>query len=283
VTLKAIASDDEDLQGWTEIRLTRRLAAPILGDLYVLSVGVSQYRNSQFNLKYAARDADAFANLWKQTEGSLYRRVVVTRLVDAQATAANVRAALVRLAQTATDRDGVALFLSGHGVQQPTPKGESYYFAPHEVNPTQLSRTALPWTVFHETLRKARAKRVLLFLDACHSGNALGARQANNEQLLGELLKRQAGVLVFASSRRTEFSYEVKAKQHGAFTAALIEGIGEGRADLDIGSGRDGVITSEELQTYLRTRVPQLTGNLQTPICPLMGDFGEPFPLARAR
>ena len=75
----------------------------------------------------------------------------------------------------------------------------------------------------------------------------------------------------------------VSEKQHGAFTSALIEGIGEGRADIDIGGGRDVIINVEELLAYLRARVPQLTGNLQTPTCPLIRDFGEPFPLARVK
>ncbi|HTE17730.1 MAG TPA: hypothetical protein VK689_05035 [Armatimonadota bacterium] len=57
-----------------------------------------------------------------------------------------------------------------------------------------------------------------------------------------------------------------------------MEGIGEGRADLDLGAGRDRVVNVEELLTYLRGRVPQLTGNRQTPTCPLLTDFGEPFP-----
>jgi hypothetical protein len=90
-------------------------------------------------------------------------------------------------------------------------------------------------------------------------------------------------VLVFSSSRGSESSYEDDALHHGAFTAALLEGIGEGKADLAIGGQRDGNITAEELLVYLRLRVPQLTKNRQTPTCPLIYDFGEAFLLARAR
>ena len=69
----------------------------------------------------------------------------------------------------------------------------------------------------------------------------------------------------------------------GAFTAAILEGIGQGKADFDIGGQKDGTITAEELLAYLRARVPQLTGNLQTPTCPLLRDFGEASPIARMK
>ncbi len=279
VTLKAVAYDAEGLRGWTAINLTRPITGPVIGDLYMFTVGVSRYKTPQFNLKYAARDADAFADLWKRAEGTLYRRVVTARLTDTQATAANVRTTLSNLLATATDKDTVVLFLSGHGIQ--VKEGE-FYFATFDVDLARPAETALPWMVFQDTLAQTKAKRVVLFLDACHSGHSLGGQQANTERL-AELLVKRAGVMVFASSRGSEFSYELAEKQHGAFTAALMEGIGEGKADLEVGSGRDGVINVEELLTYLRARVPQLTGNQQTPTCPLMRDFGEPFPLAKVK
>jgi uncharacterized caspase-like protein len=288
VTLKAIAYDDEALQGWAELHLTRTLAAAAgphaaaPGDLYVLAVGVSQYRNPDYNLKFAAADAEAFAGLWKPMEGTLYRHVIVRRLTDSQATQANVRAALFKLFEAATNTDTVALFLSGHGVQV----GEGqFYFATSDIDaatPERVEETALPWKTFQTTLAKVSAKRVCLFLDACHSGNALGARQAGNERL-AEALARRGTALVFTSSRGGEVSYEDPALHHGAFTAALLEGIGEGQADVPIRGRRDGNITAAKLLTYLQTRVPELTGNRQTPSAPLIYDFGETFLLARTR
>jgi uncharacterized caspase-like protein len=87
--------------------------------------------------------------------------------------------------------------------------------------------------------------------------------------------------MVFASSGRSQYSYEYPELQHGAFTAALLEAIRDGKADFEIGGERDGNITAEELYTYLRVRVPRLTNNRQTPTCPLRQDFGDPFTLAR--
>jgi hypothetical protein len=288
VTLTAVAYNGQRLQARDTVRLTRDGAAAVpyasnSGTLYVLAVGVSRYRNSNYNLKYASRDAATFADLWREQGGSaLYRGVSVISLTEANATAPRVRAALFQILERATENDTVALFLSGHGVQV----GDAeYYFATHEIDATtapRIAETALPWKVLQTTLAAVKARRVLLFLDACHSGNALGTRQAENERM-AELLVKRAGVMVFASSRGSEYSYELDAARQGAFTAALVEAVAGGKADLEVAGRRDGTVTAEELLVYLRARVPQLTNNRQTPSCPLLRDFGDAYPVARAR
>jgi uncharacterized caspase-like protein len=106
--------------------------------------------------------------------------------------------------------------------------------------------------------------------------------QADSERLAEALVKR-AGVMVFASSRGTEYSYELDNLMHGAFTAALLEGLGDGKANLEIGGQKADSISAEDLLAYLRRRVPQLTDNRQTPSCPLIRDFGDAFPLVQVR
>ena len=77
----------------------------------------------------------------------------------------------------------------------------------------------------------------------------------------------------------SEYSYEFDSLGHGAFTQAIIEGLGEGKANFTVGGSTGTVISAEEVLAYLRLRVPQLTENQQTPSCPLLQDFGDPFPL----
>lgn len=280
VTLTAVAVDDQGLESREELRVDRSGQAA-RGKLLVLAVGVSRYRDGRLNLKYAGEDAAAFAEIWRAGAGSLYSGVEVVRLADEQATAPGVRAALFKLLETASEKDTVVLFLSGHGVR--LPDGE-YYFATHEIDPASPARvgeTALKWTALETALESLRARRVLLFLDACHSGDVLPGTQASNERL-AEALARHAGVMVFASSRGREYSYELEAEKHGAFTAALLEALGQGKANLEIGGRRDDAVTTAELLAYLSARVPQLTGNRQNPTCPLVRDFGDSFPLLPA-
>ena len=282
VKLTAVAYDDQGLTTREDVQVDRAGGAGAPGRLLVLAVGVSRYRDERLNLKYAGRDAHAFAEMWRSGAASLYGGTEVVTLSDDQATAAGVRAALFKLLETAAEKDTVTLFLSGHGVR--LDDGE-YYFATHEIDTSSQGRvaeTALKWTALATTLESLRARRVLLFLDACHSGGVLPGIRASNERL-GEALAKHSGVMVFASSRGSEFSYELDAQKHGAFTTALLEALGEQKANLEIGGQRDEVITSAELLAYLSARVPQLTENRQNPTCPLVRDFGDAFPLLRTR
>jgi uncharacterized caspase-like protein len=246
----------------------------------VLAVGVSSYKNPDYALRFARQDAEAFAEIWKGRAGGLYAGVKATVLADDHATATELRSALFRLQEQATERDSVMIFLSGHGVQD----GDRYYFATHEVEATKprIGETSLPWTALQTALAGIRARRVAMFLDACHSGRALGALQGNTDRM-AELLVKQSGVMVYSSCRGTEVSYELDDRMHGAFTAALIEGLQEGKANLEINGRRSATITAEDLLAYLRRRVPELSENRQTPACPLLRDFGDAFPLAAAR
>ncbi|MEN8220731.1 MAG: hypothetical protein ABFS56_31145 [Pseudomonadota bacterium] len=85
--------------------------------------------------------------------------------------------------------------------------------------------------------------------------------------------RRQANlhnVIVLASSSGAGVSHEDPSWGHGAFTKALIEGLG-GKA---IGYNK-GVVKLSYLQDYVRERVPELTDNLQRPMIPRMTGSGE--------
>jgi len=64
------------------------------GTAYVLAIGVNNYENAQYNLKYAAADAQDFAEEVRrqQTQLGKYERVEVVPLTDSDATKANILA-----------------------------------------------------------------------------------------------------------------------------------------------------------------------------------------------
>jgi uncharacterized caspase-like protein len=114
-------------------------------------------------------------------------------------------------------------------------------------------------------LSKVEAKAVL-FLDTCYSGQLrLGRGQPDAlpdiTKLANELADADAGVIVFASSTGRERSLELEQFQQGAFTHALLEGIG-GQADYT----KDWFIAISELETYLAERVKGLTKGQQKPV-----------------
>jgi hypothetical protein len=90
----------------------------------------------------------------------------------------------------------------------------------------------------------------------------MGARRgaADINAVVNELASAENGAVVFASSTGRQYSLEDKSWGNGAFTKALVEGIG-GRADYH----DKGKITINMLDLYLSERVKELTGGKQTP------------------
>ena len=69
----------------------------------MIAVGVNEYANSQYNLKYAVADAQSFAEEVQSPASQIGRfdRVEVVPLLNDNATKANILAALRRLAGAA--------------------------------------------------------------------------------------------------------------------------------------------------------------------------------------
>ena len=269
LNLRAVVYDSEKNKFDAAVTVRRSKVAPVLNDLYVLCVGVSQYRNPNYNLNFAAADANAIASLLKAQQGRQYSQVHVNVLTDRQATAQGIRAALKAL-QKARASDTVMVFLSGHGLQS---EGKSY-FAPWGTFINDIAGTCLPWQEMMSGLSQLYAKK-LLFTDACHSGSKLGAWQATNEQL-AQAARRRTGVVMLSSSQGDEFSFEERDLQHGAFTVALMEAF-NGKADVD----GNNAITLPELALYVPKRVSALTKGLQNPHLVLVQDFNPQTPLTR--
>ena len=223
--------------------------------LYVLSVGVANYRDASMKLTYPAKDAADLAKAFERQSG-LYREVRTKVLPDA--TADEVLEGLDWLRAEVTAKDVGVLFLAGHGVND---ADGDYYFLPSDANTAKLSRTAVSYLFVRKVL-SALPGKTLAFIDTCHSGNIMGARRggADIDGLVNDLTSAENGIVVFASSTGRQYSLEDKAWGNGAFTKALVEGLG-GKADLI----KDGAITINELDAWLADRVKQLTRNQQTP------------------
>jgi uncharacterized caspase-like protein len=107
--------------------------------------------------------------------------------------------------------------------------------------------------------------RVVVFLDACHAGNAAsdqGEGSVDTNALLGELSATGQDMVIFSSSSGREVSYESPDWKNGVFTKSVIEAIADGKADLF----KTGRITSSLLDAYAAKRVGDLTGGRQHPL-----------------
>jgi WD40 repeat protein len=241
-------------------------AAPAAGGvdlrpaLYVLAIGVSRYRDPGIKLDFPAKDAGDFAAAFKAQEG-LYRKVVVKLLVDDGAKRDDVLDGLEWIRREMTSRDVGMVFLAGHGVND---NDGVYYYLPQDVQLDKLKRTGVIFTEIKNTL-SALPGKVLFFVDTCHSGNVLGTgrRSIRNDitAVVNELSSAENGVIVFAASTGRQEAQESPEWGNGAFTKAVLEGVG-GMAD----RGRTGRVTHKMLDLHISERVKELTKGSQSPV-----------------
>jgi uncharacterized caspase-like protein len=246
--------------------------------LYALLVGVSGYTNPDYNsMHYGARDAVAFATVLEAQKGGLFADVQ-TKVVD-DATQHNVFVGLEWLKQAATSRDLAIVFWSGHGYLDPKQK---FWFLTREADIQQLRATAVSKDDLLEYVAELPGKKVL-FIDACHAAAAMviGSKGVDPDmnKVVNDFALKESGLVVFGASTGTEVAKEDdKWDRHGAFTKALIEAIGEGKASID----KSGRITTGMLDLYVEERVKDLTGGAQHPVMN-RPDLLPDFPIALAR
>ncbi|HUS67401.1 MAG TPA: caspase family protein, partial [Kofleriaceae bacterium] len=265
-------------------------AAP--GKLYYVGFGVAAYRDPRLVLARPDDDVAAVAAAVSKLEG--YSDVVTMTFVDESVTAAALTEVKYMLRQTTVD-DTVVLFFAGHGMRT-TDERAGFYFLPAGADLARLAETGIALEEIEGLLVGIPARRKVLLLDACESGEvddmvAAGweARAASKQLVPRGLvyrptraalarprrrftlerdrfiyadLLRRSGAIVFSSSRGVEASWESEALGHGLFSAAVVEAVsGAGAADRD----GDHHLDRNELRTYVAGRVAELSGDLQHP------------------
>lgn len=239
--------------------------------LYVLAVGADSYAPAFPDLQFATVDAQAIADEFVRQEGGMYTRVYTKTLADREATRETIFAALEEF-KGMSAQDMLLLFFSGHGVRQRDRAGRSqYYYLPAGSTKNNISKRGMAWDDFAGKISALKAGRVILLLDACHSGDVSGG--ASNEKVASSLAG-EVGI-VFTSSSGNEFSYEDRSWGHGAFTRALLDGL-RGKADFT----GNKIVDWSELQLYVSTAVREMTKGSQNPMVPRLEQFAN-FDLVR--
>src|SRR5581483_5009876 len=219
-------------------------AAP--GRLHGVLVGVDTYPEAQLRLSYARSDAERLAQALKASTGRYYASEALQVLLDGAATPDAIAAALEGVVAVAEAKDTIVFSLAGHGV-----KGEDghYYLTPAGYRSDDTRGTGLSWTTVSGILGRAKA-RVVVVLDACHSGLSGAEGLGTNDDAVASLLSGvHAPMLVLAASKGRQYSYEDPKWGGGVFTHALVEALQRDWQSADV--NRNGVIEVSELYRAL--------------------------------
>ena len=246
------------------------------GRLFALLVGVADYVDPRWRLRFAANDArDVGEVLRAPRQQLLYRSVDVRLLADRDATRTAILDGLRWLRASATDPGDIALlFVSSHGIDD---HGD-FRIVPADVDastPASTTATTVGGSEMLTELVNVRG-RVVVLLDACRAG---GVRTAlpDMARFANQATAAENGLFVYASSTRTQDSGESDALGHGVFTSALLEALA-GRSGIAV---RDAAIDTDALESFLRLRVQQLSRRAQLPVL-LRPAEAPDFPLAVA-
>ncbi|MFN0110897.1 MAG: eIF2A-related protein [Blastocatellia bacterium] len=239
------------------------------GTAYLLAIGVNQYANPQFNLRFAVADATDFAAELQRQQSKLkrYEHIEVISLADGRATKAAILKALTDIAAQAQPEDAVVVYFAGHG----TAALNQFYLIPHDLgyrgSREQVSEASLKLvlsrSISDRELERAfeaiNAEQLLLVIDACNSGQALEAAEKRRGPMNSKGLAQLAyekGMHVLTASQSYQAAIEPEDLKHGLLTYTLIEeGLKRAAADA---APKDGTIVLREWLNYATERVPQL-------------------------
>ncbi len=248
--------------------------------LYVLAIGISDYKDKNVKLRFAAKDAADFVALAKAQEGGLYEKVITHPprggLRDSEATRDAVLDELDWIKRAVTNTNDVAMiFLAGHGITTPD---QHYRFLPHDYDANRVERTTISDSEFQDYLTKIGGKKIFFF-DTCYSGNVLTGRttstQPDVDKFANMLKVAENGIVVFTSSTGNELSQEREEWNNGAFTKAVVEGLRGAAARPQV-----PVVMISDLSGYVSRRVRELTNGNQKPMM-AMPKTVEDYPLSR--
>jgi len=231
-------------------------------DKWALVIGISEFANPSMNLKYPAKDAKDFRDFL--IDKCNFAPDHVRLMTNEQATSARILDVLGDswLPRVALPDDLVVIFISSHGSPSELDVAGVNYVVAHDTNPQKLFTTAIPIRRLAETIKeRVHSDRVLIFLDACHSGAASesgkGLFRSNVDALQ---LAQGTGQMVVCSSAKNEVSWESKKYANGVFTKTLIDALQKNGTGTKIGDA------FSYLKDEVQRQVVQERGVLQTPV-----------------
>jgi WD40 repeat protein len=243
--------------------------------LHVLTVGINEYgARAKMHLDFARQDSESLFSALKaqgprarysNTLGSIYSQVIAQNLSDEAADSGTIfdafSAIRLQLERDQSGRDVAVIMFAGHGAVIEN----QFYLLQYGVDARTEARirgTAIGLAKFQAELAiLAKNHRVLVLLDACHSGAVAGdgtLLQTDGDRLLRAL--DLANVTVLTSSKGDQTSREDPLWQHGAFTKLLLDALSGAATDIQTDHG---VITVNQLVDYLEKSLPALTNKGQ--------------------
>ena len=254
--------------------------------LYFIGIGIDQFLQKEYNLNWSVKDIrDQVQHFKKQFANN----IEIDTLFNEKVTVANMMNLKRKLLQSNVN-DKVIIAYSGHGLLT---KNFEYFLSTYSVDFNNPAKNGLSYQILENLLDRIPARKKLLLIDACHSGEldkeefaklaatdearkklgvtagSRGIKVMNNNtskvlsssdqsELMAELfsdLSYGLGATIISAAGATEFAMENGALKNGVFTYCLLEALKNYEEVKSIG----------DVKKYVSKKVFELTNGAQKP------------------
>ncbi len=246
VTVKATTHEGNMTSKEATISFSIEKKKNVNPDMYIVSIGISMYKGEKLKLGYASKDAVDFASTMSISAQKLlntdHKEHVKTFVFNTENQSqrwplkpaiANVFDSIAKMARA---DDILIIFFAGHGVLQSGQK--NFYLVTAEASSFEQIEelpgvVAISTDELNEWMRKIKASKQLLILDACKSGQVIQNLQeiivkreipADQQRAL-ENLRDITGTFILSSSSSLQSAYESSLYRQGLLTYSLLSGI----------------------------------------------------------
>ena len=261
---------------------------------WLFCVSVSEYKDKKYTLQYARKDGRDLVNAFKKEYGN---DIYIDTLFDEKATLQNILG-WKKILERTTVKDRVILYISGHGLLD---KNYDFYYATYDVDFKNPAGKGLAYDEIEKLLDKIPARKKLLLMDACHSGEvdkeAVTEKVQQNSVVMNEVKKVNVvfkskgagedissaslglnnsfelmqdlfanlnngnGTAVISAAAGNSYAYESDVWHNGIFTYCILHGLQDKAAD----ANNDLRVSVAELQKFVSSEVQRLTKGAQKP------------------
>lgn len=222
---------------------TKAIKSP---DIYVVSIGISNYKGDNLKLKYASKDAIDFEAAVNRSAQKLLntdgRNHVHSYVFHTETGSKNwpskkaIQQRMDSIMMQAKADDILLIFFGGHGVLQGGEK-KNLYLLTSEASAFELngveSDVAISTEEINLWMQKVKANKQILILDACNSGQMVQNLKSMitkrdvpaDQQRALESLTDQTGMFILSASASGQSAYETSIYEQGLLTYSLLSGI----------------------------------------------------------
>lgn len=244
---------------------------------YFIGIGINRFADGMNNLSWSVKDIRDLAIKFAS------KNAVIDTLFDENVTTQKIIALKNKLLQT-NEEDKVIISYSGHGLLS---KEYDYFLSTYNTDFRKPEQNGLAYEELENLLDGIKARKKLLLIDACHSGEVDKEEMKNYEdskdfrkkegvkgliitpkdstkvgmrnsfEVMQELfvnVGRGTGATVISAASGTQFALERGDLKNGVFTYCLLEAM-----------INNSTLKVSDLKKVVTEKVPQLTAGLQRP------------------